>query len=61
METMRLILVVALALVSIMIWQAWQQDYGPARAGARPGCRGRGRAGPRRPGRPAGFQRRSAG
>ncbi len=28
METMRLILVVALALVSIMIWQAWQQDYG---------------------------------
>ena len=27
METMRLILIVALALVSIMIWQAWQQDY----------------------------------
>ena len=33
METMRLILIVALALVSIMIWQAWQQDYGrPASA-----------------------------
>ena len=34
MDTQRFILVLALALVSIMLWEAWQQDYGsaPARA-----------------------------
>ena len=28
MDTLRFILVLALALVSIMLWEAWQQDYG---------------------------------
>lgn len=30
MDTLRFILVLALALVSIMLWEAWQQDYGSA-------------------------------
>ena len=30
METTRLILFIALGLVLTMIWQAWQEDYGPA-------------------------------
>jgi len=30
MDNLRLILVFALVLVSLMLWQAWQQDYGPA-------------------------------
>jgi YidC/Oxa1 family membrane protein insertase len=30
MDNLRLILVFALALVSLMLWQAWQEDYGPA-------------------------------
>lgn len=29
MDNLRLILVFSLALVSLMLWQAWQQDYGP--------------------------------
>ena len=33
MDTQRFILVLALALVSIMLWEAWQQDYGSAPAG----------------------------
>ena len=33
MDTMRFILVLALTLVSIMLWEAWQQDYGSAPAG----------------------------
>ena len=32
MDTLRFILVLALALVSIMLWEAWQQDYGSAPA-----------------------------
>ena len=32
MDTQRFILVLALALVSIMLWEAWQQDYGSAPA-----------------------------
>ena len=34
MDTQRFILVLALALVSIMLWEAWQQDYGSAPAGS---------------------------
>ena len=34
MDTLRLILVLALALVSIMLWEAWQQDYGAAPPGS---------------------------
>ena len=34
MDTTRFILVLALALVSIMLWEAWQQDYGSAPAGS---------------------------
>ena len=34
MDTLRFILVLALALVSIMLWEAWQQDYGSAPAGS---------------------------
>ena len=34
MDTLRFILVLALTLVSIMLWEAWQQDYGSAPAGA---------------------------
>ena len=34
MDTLRFILVLALTLVSIMLWEAWQQDYGSASAGA---------------------------
>jgi len=30
MDNLRLILVFALVLVSLLLWQAWQQDYGPA-------------------------------
>ena len=33
MDTQRFILVLALALVSIMLWEAWRQDYGSAPAG----------------------------
>ena len=33
MDTKSFILVLALALVSIMLWEAWQQDYGSAPAG----------------------------
>ena len=33
MDTPRFILVLALTLVSIMLWEAWQQDYGAAPAG----------------------------
>lgn len=29
MDNLRLILVFSLALVSLMLWQAWQEDYGP--------------------------------
>ena len=32
MDTQRFILVLALALVSLMLWEAWQQDYGSAPA-----------------------------
>ncbi len=42
MDTMRFILVLALALVSIMLWDAWQRDYGAAS----PGAAGSGEAGP---------------
>ena len=34
MDTQRLILILALSLVSMMLWQAWQQDYGSTAAGA---------------------------
>ncbi len=34
MDTQRFILVLALTLVSIMLWEAWQRDYGAAPAGA---------------------------
>ncbi|MCP4992907.1 MAG: membrane protein insertase YidC, partial [Gammaproteobacteria bacterium] len=30
MDNLRLILVFALVLVSLLLWQAWQEDYGPA-------------------------------
>lgn len=33
MDTTRLILVVSLGLVSLLIWQAWQQEYGTAPSG----------------------------
>ena len=33
MDTVRFILVLALALVCIMLWEAWQQDYGSVPAG----------------------------
>ena len=33
MDTPRFILVLALTLVSIMLWEAWQRDYGAAPAG----------------------------
>ncbi len=32
MENQRLFLLVALALVMLLIWTTWQQDYGPGRA-----------------------------
>ncbi len=32
MDNLRLILVFALVLVSMLLWQAWQEDYGPASA-----------------------------
>ena len=35
MDTMRFILVLALALVSIMLWEAWQQDYGASSTATR--------------------------
>ena len=34
MDTIRFVLVLALTLVSIMLWEAWQQDYGASGAGA---------------------------
>ena len=34
MDTIRFVLVLALTLVSIMLWEAWQKDYGATRAGA---------------------------
>lgn len=38
MDTLRFVLVLSLAMVSFMLWEAWQRDYGaPARAAARPG------------------------
>ena len=38
MDTLRFVLVLSLAIVSFMLWEAWQRDYGPpARAAARPG------------------------
>ena len=33
MDTIRFVLVLALTLVSIMLWEAWQQDYGASGAG----------------------------
>lgn len=38
MDTLRFVLILSLAMVSFMLWEAWQRDYGaPARAAARPG------------------------
>ena len=38
MDTLRFVLTLSLAMVSFMLWEAWQRDYGaPARAAARPG------------------------
>ncbi len=34
MDTPRFILILALSLVSIMLWEAWQRDYGAAQSGA---------------------------
>ncbi len=34
MDNLRLILVFALVLVSLLLWQAWQEDYGPASVAA---------------------------
>ena len=34
MDTQRFILILALALVSMMLWQEWQQDYGSTSAGS---------------------------
>ncbi len=36
METQRMFLFVALALVMLLIWSAWQQDYGPQNAAVEP-------------------------
>lgn len=38
MDTLRFVLILSLAMVSFMLWEAWQRDYGaPAHAAARPG------------------------
>lgn len=38
MDTLRFVLILSLAMVSFMLWEAWQRDYGaPARVAARPG------------------------
>ena len=38
MDTLRFVLILSLAMVSFMLWEAWQRDYGaPARGPARPG------------------------
>lgn len=38
MDTLRFVLILSLAMVSFMLWEAWQRDYGaPARTAARPG------------------------
>ena len=37
MDTLRFILVLALTLVTIMLYEAWQQDYGATTAGSRNG------------------------
>jgi YidC/Oxa1 family membrane protein insertase len=38
MDNLRLILFFALALVSLMLWNAWQEDYGPKSAGVDQGA-----------------------